>query len=89
MGSSSGSVSDALSSSDVSHMRRKWSVKDWRLDGTVKCVREDDAELELSLPARELGCELENEAEAAADANEDSAVGAIGSGATLLSIVSQ
>jgi hypothetical protein len=52
-------------------------------------VREDDAELELELPARELGCELENEAEAAADVKDDSAVGASGSGATVLSMVSQ
>jgi hypothetical protein len=64
-------------------------VKDSRRDGTVKCVRDEDAELELELPARELGCELENEAEAAAEVNEDSVVGASGSGATLLSIVSQ
>lgn len=51
-------------------------------------MREEDAELELELPARELGCELENEADAAAEAKDDSAVGAIGSGATLVSIVS-
>jgi hypothetical protein len=90
MSSSSASVSEALSSSDVSQMRGNGStVKDCRRDGTVRCVREDDAEFELELPARELGCELENEAEAAAEANDDSAVGASGSAATLLSMVSQ
>lgn len=42
----------------------------------------------FELPARELGCELENEAEAAADANDDSAVGATGSGTTVVRNVS-
>jgi hypothetical protein len=60
---------------------------EWCRDGTVKCVREDVAEFEFELPARELGCE--KEADAAAEANEDSAVGAIGSGATVLSMLSQ
>lgn len=50
-------------------------------------MREDVAEFEFELPARELGCE--KEADAAAEANEDSAVGAIGSGATVLSMLSQ
>lgn len=50
-------------------------------------MREDDAELEL--PARELGCEFVNEAEAAAEVNDESAVGGRGSGATLLNMGSQ
>jgi hypothetical protein len=52
-------------------------------------VREEDTEFEFALPARELGCEFENEADAAAEVKEESAVGASGSGATVLSIVSQ
>lgn len=52
----------------------------------MRCVREEEAEFEFELPARELGCE--KDADAAAEAKEDSAVGARGSGATLVSIVS-
>jgi hypothetical protein len=42
-------------------------------------VRDDDADV-LELLARELRCEFENDADAAAEANEDSAVGATASG---------
>ena len=81
-------MSEALSSSEVSQARRNWS-NEGRLEGIVKWVREDEAECELELPARELGLEFEKEADAAAEVKDESAVGGIGSGATLLSIVSQ
>jgi len=55
---------------------------DWRREGTVTCVCDEVAEFEL--PARELGCEFENEAEAAAEANDDAAVGATGSSTTVV-----
>ena len=55
------------------------SVPEARLEGTVKWVREDEAEFEFALPARELGCEFENEADAAADVKDESAVGGRGS----------
>lgn len=86
----SSSVSEALPSSDVSQARRNESnAKEGRREGMVRCVREDEAELELELLVRELECELENEADAAADAKDESAVGATGSGATLSSMVRQ
>jgi hypothetical protein len=53
----------------------------------VRCVCEDAAEFEL--PARELGCEFEKEAEAAAEANDDPAVGATGSSTTVVRKLSQ
>ena len=61
-----------------------------RRDGTVRLVCDDQAELgsERELAERELRDEL-NEAEAAEDANDDPGVGATGSGATVVSIVSQ
>jgi hypothetical protein len=80
---SSSSVSEA-ESSDVSHARMNCSFcgGDGRRDGTVRCVCEDAAE--FALPARELGCEFEKEAEAAAEANDDPAVGATGSSTTVV-----
>jgi hypothetical protein len=69
-------------------MNRSFGGESWR-DGTVKCVWEDEAEVELELPARELGCEAEKDADAAADAKEECAVGGRGSGATVLSKLSQ
>jgi hypothetical protein len=79
--SSSASVSSAVSSSEVSQARMNWSLVggECRRDGTVRWVRDEEADV-LELPARELGCEFENEADAAADAKEDSAVGATASG---------
>lgn len=53
----------------------------------MRWVCEDEAEFEL--PARELGCESVNEADAAADANDDVAVGATGSSTTVVRKVSQ
>ena len=61
-----------------------------RLDGTVRCVREEAAELLL-----ELACELpwesdaENDADATAEVKDESSVGRCRSGAIVLSIVSQ
>ena len=85
----SSSVSEAVSSSDVSQARINCSDCGGvgRREGTVRCVWEDAAEFEL--PARELGWELLNEAEAAAEANDDPAVGATGSSTTVVRKLSQ
>ena len=81
---SSSSVSEAESSSEVSHARINCSFcgGEGRRDGTVRWVCDDAAE--LALPARELGCEFVNEAAAAADANDDPALGATGSSTTVV-----
>lgn len=87
---SSSSVSEAVSSDEDSQARMNW-VSDCRREGTVRCVCDEEVECEFELPARELGLEsaFENEAEAAAEAKDESAVGATGSGITVLRNVSQ
>lgn len=86
---SSSSVSEAVSLSEVSQARRNWSCCGGlgSREGTVRWVCEDAAEFEL--PDRELEWEFENEAEAAADANDDAAVGATGSSTTVVRKLSQ
>jgi hypothetical protein len=83
------SVSEAAESSSEDSQTPVRRCSGEVVEGMVRWVREEEAELELELAERVLGWEAEKDADAAAEVKEESTLGRWGSGATVVSMVSQ